>query len=245
MTEKWASDNLYCPKCGRSLERYPNNTKAYDFYCDHSDEHITVLPQVQPQNRENLQLKSRKVRFANIVTGSAYEPTKNAIESGRLSFMLLRYELKNPEVKDLTLIHKLSVTLSCIEPRKPLSEDAKRKGWIGYKLFLNRIPDLGRVGVVENSNIVEKTTVMRQWDRLTKVLQGDITQRGWIADIMKCIDGLPRQFTLPEAYRFETGLAKLHPKNAHIKPKIRQQLQILRDRGYIRFVGRGKYERII
>jgi type II restriction enzyme len=32
VTEKWASDNLYCPECGRSLDQWPTNTPVYDFY---------------------------------------------------------------------------------------------------------------------------------------------------------------------------------------------------------------------
>ena len=45
-------------------------------------------------------------------------------------------------------------------------------------------------------------------------------------------------------YEFETVLAKQHPDNKHIKDKIRQQLQILRDRNYIQFIGRGEYRLI-
>lgn len=33
-----------------------------------------------------------------------------------------------------------------------------------------------------------------------------------------------------------------HPQNHHIRPKIRQQLQFLRDLGYITFMGHGKYQ---
>jgi type II restriction enzyme len=34
-------------------------------------------------------------------------------------------------------------------------------------------------------------------------------------------------------------LAKLHPNNAHVRDKIRQQLQILRDIGLLDFLGSG------
>jgi len=33
----------------------------------------------------------------------------------------------------------------------------------------------------------------------------------------------------------------LYPGNRNVRPKIRQQLQILRDRGFLEFTGRGKY----
>lgn len=37
------------------------------------------------------------------------------------------------------------------------------------------------------------------------------------------------------------SLAKLHSKNRHVRDKIRQQLQVLRDLGLIDFLGFGSY----
>lgn len=45
-------------------------------------------------------------------------------------------------------------------------------------------------------------------------------------------------------YKFENMLAFKHPENHHIKDKIRQQLQMLRDHGMIEFTGRGYYRKI-
>jgi len=36
-------------------------------------------------------------------------------------------------------------------------------------------------------------------------------------------------------------LRKKYPDNQHIKDKVRQQLQVLRDRGYLEFTSRGNY----
>ena len=50
------------------------------------------------------------------------------------------------------------------------------------------------------------------------------------------------EFTLEDFnIRFEQELASLHPKNRHIRPKIRQQLQVLRDRNVLEFLGHGHY----
>lgn len=60
---------------------------------------------------------------------------------------------------------------------------------------------------------------------------------------MHCIDKLGKQeFTLNDVYAFESKLSKLHPDNRHTKDKIRQQLQTLRDKGYLDFVSRGHYQ---
>ena len=50
-----------------------------------------------------------------------------------------------------------------------------------------------------------------------------------------------REFTLDEVYSFHRHLSELYPGNQNVKPKIRQQLQYLRDRGFIDFVSRGNY----
>ena len=59
---------------------------------------------------------------------------------------------------------------------------------------------------------------------------------------MHCIDGLnKKEFTLQEMYRFERELQNNHPENKHVRDKIRQQLQFLRDKGYLEFLGDGRY----
>jgi type II restriction enzyme len=52
---------------------------------------------------------------------------------------------------------------------------------------------------------------------------------------------LHRTFSLADVYAHADTLAKLHPANRHIQPKIRQQLQVLRDWGLVEFVGGGAY----
>jgi type II restriction enzyme len=49
------------------------------------------------------------------------------------------------------------------------------------------------------------------------------------------------EFTLAEVYAQEAALARLHPQNLHVRDKIRQQLQCLRDLGFVEFLGGGSY----
>ena len=59
---------------------------------------------------------------------------------------------------------------------------------------------------------------------------------------MNCVEKLgSKNFSLDEIYAFENILSKKHPENKHIKDKIRQQLQVLRDKNYLQFLGGGKY----
>ena len=50
-----------------------------------------------------------------------------------------------------------------------------------------------------------------------------------------------REFTLAEVYAHEASLTRLHPQNLHVRDKIRQQLQVLRDMGFLEFLGGGSY----
>ena len=69
--------------------------------------------------------------------------------------------------------------------------------------------------------------------------------RGWVLDIMLCIDLIKKEvFTLEDIYKFEDRLKLKYPNNNFIKDKIRQQLQVLRDKGIIDFLSRGNYKKV-
>jgi type II restriction enzyme len=58
-----------------------------------------------------------------------------------------------------------------------------------------------------------------------------------------CIDKINKsRFNLSDIYKFEKYLKLKHPENNNIQAKIRQQLQILRDKGYLTFESRGRYK---
>ncbi len=64
-------------------------------------------------------------------------------------------------------------------------------------------------------------------------------------DVLTCINRISTDvFTLAEAYQFDEYLQQKHPNNHNTRPKLRQQLQILRDKGYLEFLGRGVYRKL-
>jgi len=70
-----------------------------------------------------------------------------------------------------------------------------------------------------------------------------VESKGWLLDIINCIESLKvKNFLLADIYNFEKDLLILHPENKNIRPKIRQQLQILRDKGYLKFLNKGNYQ---
>ena len=62
---------------------------------------------------------------------------------------------------------------------------------------------------------------------------------------MSCVDLIKKEtFSLEDVYKFEEKLKLKYPSNNFIKDKIRQQLQVLRDKGIIEFISRGNYKKI-
>lgn len=129
-----------------------------------------------------------------------------------------------------------------IEKRKPLKPTARRAGWIGSNILLSRIPDSGRIFVVRDGALQSKESVIAQWRRTLFLRDEGLEARGWLIEVMKCAESIgASEFTLEDAYAFEGKLSAIYPQNRHVRPKIRQQLQYLRDRGYLEFVSRGRY----
>jgi len=70
--------------------------------------------------------------------------------------------------------------------------------------------------------------------------------RGWYADLARCIDRLPAEFSLSDVYEFKEELSELHPENNTVDASVRKLLQNMRDAGHIFFVdGNGNYRKAI
>ena len=64
-------------------------------------------------------------------------------------------------------------------------------------------------------------------------------------DILKCLDKIRGEtFSLHEVYAFVDELSCKHPDNCNVEAKIRQQLQFLRNRGFIEFLGEETIENV-
>lgn len=132
-----------------------------------------------------------------------------------------------------------------IERRKPLPPTARRAGWTGCNILLGEIPAQGRISIIKNRVAVDKSEVVAKMQKASSLQTENIETRGWILDVLNCINKLKKDtFTLDEVYQDEIMLKMRHPQNNNIRPKIRQQLQVLRDKGFIEFIGQGVYRKI-
>ena len=155
---------------------------------------------------------------------------------------VLYYDLTQWLVRTVILIPHFAFALSAIECRKPLAATARRAGWIGCNILLGRIPEDARIPIVEGGNARPAIEVRRDYQRLRPLENLKAEKRGWTLDVLNVVRSLNKaEFSLAEVYSHADELAKLHPNNAHIPDKIRQQLQVLRDMGLLQFLGDGSY----
>lgn len=146
-------------------------------------------------------------------------------------------------MRNLLLIPKVFLLESVLEKRAPLSSRARRAGWIGCNILLGRVPEDGKIIIVANGSQLPKKQVRGEFSRVRRLAEVPPTLRGWTVDVLSAIRKLGKsQFSLSELYGTEAELKALHPANQNIRPKMRQQLQVLRNLGLIEFTGRGNYK---
>lgn len=231
LSESWFDEQMYCPACNcDTLESFPNNMPVADFYC--------------PKCMGQYQLKSQSNPFGKRILDGAYSTMINSIHQERQPhFFLMHYNSNDWSVIDLEVIPNFFFSESIIEKRKPLAPTARRAGWVGCNILISGIPDDGRIHTINDSIIENPKDVRASWRKVSFLKEQKPTNRGWITNIMWCLKDLDKkEFSLHEVYAYENHLSKLHPMNKNIKPKIRQQLQLLRDQRYLKFLGNGKYQ---
>jgi type II restriction enzyme len=230
VTEAWGEENLYCANCtSDSLRRAKAGTPVIDFICPACEAHF--------------QLKSGARPFARRIPDAAYSKMRDAILHGRTPNLLaLHYDPLRWQVVSLLLIPRFAFSLWAVEKRKALSPSARRKGWVGCDIALYRIPPDARISIITDQAPTSPLVVRSQFARLRPLEHRSPKSRGWTLDLLTVLRSLKKEeFSLAEMYDHATQLRLLHPRNRHVEAKIRQQLQRLRDMGFLDFVGRGRY----
>jgi len=231
ITEGWFEANMYCPACPNNrLDRMRGSTEVVDFLC--------------PECGAEYQVKAKSGALGARLRDAAYRPMIERARANRSPhFAFLGYDRERWRVWNLLLVPGHFITPDVVERCKALSPAARRAGWVGCNILAGRIPPDGRLLAVESGRAVPAAEVRAGWGRFADLAGAEAEARGWRLDVLRCVRTLgEHEFTLREFYeRFEEELARRHPKNRNVEPKIRQQLQVLRDRGIVRFLGRGRY----
>lgn len=221
------SNQGYCVACLSPLNRAANNAKAIDFRCSACE--------------VDYQLKSAKSKFGPRVSDGAYETMLSAVRSDTCpALVLLHYRAIDWQVRDLVVIPPFALTEQAIIPRKPLGPTARRAGWVGCRIDLSLIAPQARVSVVQSGEARGRADVARSYARLKPLQSIKTSQRGWTLAVLSGLQSLGlKTFTTQDAYRLQGALERVFPGNRNIRPKIRQQLQVLREMGLLVHLDRG------
>jgi hypothetical protein len=233
-TEDWFRNQAFCPSCGNSqMTQFEANRPVADFICRTCD--------------EEYELKSQKSKFGRKVVDGAYHTMcERLAANNNPNLFLLNYDLDQRSVSNLFVVPRHFFVREIIEERNPLSATARRAGWVGCNILLSQIPSAGKIHVVRDGILQPKGVVLSQWQSTLFMRNENATARGWLIEIMKCVEDIGKEeFLLSDVYSCEARLQKLFPHNHHVRHKIRQQLQVLRDRGLVDFLGHGRYRRRI
>lgn len=228
ISERWFRENAYCLACTSNLlQPTPNNTKAADFQCQSCAQHY--------------ELKTFRRQASKIVDG-AFSSMMSRIESGCAPTLMLLERTLDWRIQNLTAIHYIFVTPDVIEKRPPLSATARRAGWTGCNIRLDLVASDARIGIIQAGAAIDPAIVRANFRRYEGLRAIPGNRRGWTTLALDVVRRLrAQQFTLDQVYAYEQVFAQRFPNNRHVRPKIRQQLQVLRDLGYLEFHGRGRY----
>jgi len=234
LTEDWMARNMFCPVCGAPvLGHYEANKPVADFFCDDC--------------KSDFELKSKESKKAIIghkIADGAYGTMIERITSLRNPHLFVM-TYSNWTVNNLLIIPSYFFVPDIIEKRPPLKETARRAGWVGCNIEIGNIPDSGKIFIIRNSQQEDKSKVVDLYQRTLNLRTSKIDSRGWLLDVLRCVERIPnKEFGLEEVYAFTDELQQKHPGNNFVHDKIRQQLQYLRDKGFIKFTSRGHYQKV-
>lgn len=233
-SETWVAEQLYCPSCGWDrVRKFENNNPVADFVCPACD--------------EEFELKAKKGAMGGRVPDGAYRTMLERLAArNNPSLMLMSYDVSARSVTSFSVVPKHFFVSDIIRERKPLAETAKRAGWVGCDILLSAVPAVGRIEIVRHGEFLPKTAVLAKWKDTAFLWSKTGEARGWLVEVMRCVELIGKEsFSLDEVYAFEERLRAIYPGNQHVREKIRQQLQVLRNSGFIIFEGGGQYRRRI
>lgn len=229
-TERWVADWMFCANCGNPrLSQLPANRPIADFFC--------------PSCSDQYELKSQKKAFGAKMANGAYATKIERLSSAtNPNLMLLSYDHTRAEVRSVCIVPKHFFVPEIVERRPPLKPTARRAGWVGSNILLGRIPESGRIFVLRDGVLAQRDEVLAKWQQTLFLRQAGVEARGWLIEVMKAVEMIGQsEFEIEDVYAYEQHLSAIYPNNNNVRPKIRQQLQVLRDNGYLEFVGRGRY----
>lgn len=229
ISESWIARNGFCLACNSdSLARSRNNNRCTDFTC--------------PDCAHPYELKTFQRRPRSKLIDGAYQPLISRIAQGAPPTLLLLQRALPWRIVSLSAIHSSFLTPSVVQARVALRESAQRAGWIGCNIRLDLLSKDAEIQIIAEGIFLSRNVARQHFQKFTFLDRLPIRQRSWTSLLLKVVRDLnQKEFCLADVYQRESIFRDLYPENRYIRPKLRQQLQVLRDAKLIAFLGGGRY----
>jgi len=233
LSEAWFRRNGFCLACEcEALAPTTNNTKACDFVCRSCS--------------GSYELKTFRRKPAKRLIDGAYGALISRLQCGAAPTLILMERSSGWSISGLTAIHPLFLTPDIVEKRKPLSSTARRAGWVGCNIRLDLMGNDAAIEIIKDGISRPRELVREQFRKFNQLQEVPIERRGWTTLTLSILRALHRsEFSLAEIYNREHLFSSVYPNNRNIRAKVRQQLQVLRDLGYLEFSGAGTYRLLL
>ncbi|MDD2565560.1 MAG: DpnI domain-containing protein [Candidatus Gracilibacteria bacterium] len=226
ITEHWTANNIFCPICGSSLDKHKIDRPINDLFC------------IDCNN--DFELKASKGKFTKMLPAGNYQKAIDTITNKPMHLFVLKYS-EDYTVTNFLVVPKYFFTSEIVKKRPNALKD--RPNYFMSDINFSNIPESGKIHYISNGTYKTRTEILKEWEKIKFLEKEKASSKGWIFDIMICIEKLNKnEFHLKELNIFIDELSYKHPENNNIEPKIRQQLQLLRNKGYLEFIdGKGNY----
>jgi len=229
LSERWFRENAYCIACtGNHLQQMPANNKSTDFVC--------------PACARTYELKSSAKPHKSLLPDGEYNTMLAAIGRSNPPTLVMMTRTSTWSITSLTALHPVFLTPEMIVKRKPTRPRARNQDWTGCDIRLDFLAPDAKISIIHNNIAVNPSIVRKNFRRFDSLNEIKPSARGWTTLTLRLVRSLQKQtFTSKDIYSLEAEFSAVYPGNHHVRDKIRQQLQRLRDMGFLKFHGDATY----
>lgn len=121
------------------------------------------------------------------------------------------------EVNNLVIVPKCFFTPNVIEKRKVLSENARRAGWEGCNILMQKIPVTAKIPIILNGEIIPVANVVSQYKKVFNLQTHSIESRGWLIDTLHIVERMESIFLSGRCMNFAMNLKLSTPTTVILK----------------------------
>ncbi len=268
VTESWGEQNLYCPNCSSpKLNRLEHNTKASDFSCPKCKFWYQLKGQKTP-----IRSSITDGAYESMMDAIRHDRTPNfyfmqyELATWRIVNLLLIPHFAFPpsaiiKRKPLSATARRAGWVGCnfaldripIDARISIVRDQIIAPAGEVRDRFRKVKPLSELPVTQRGWTLDVLNIVRRIQRGARSSRPQVSASRRNHPSPKLAEretpsaatgtvAVPLEFSNEDIYAFERELERLHPGNRHIRDKIRQQLQVLRDRGLLLHLGRNRWQ---